>query len=133
MVIMCTLLSLNSSSVVLKYFKCCSDTWTKTQNSPRYKVKQNVFFYDINNIKKRDNKLLRWVFEHKQIIFSHISSTQLQINIRVIVLGQNNNVHIQKSFLAQTLLLQKRNDLSVCLCCYFRVLKYRNSQLKPPN
>lgn len=52
-------------------------------------------------LKKRDNKLLRWVFEHKQIIFSHISSTQLQINIRIIVLGQNNNVHIQKSFLAK--------------------------------
>lgn len=86
MEIMRTPLSLNSSSVVLKYFKCCSDTRIKPQNSPRYKVKQNVFFYDINNIKKRD-KLLRWVFEHKQIIFSHISSTQLQINIRIIVLG----------------------------------------------
>lgn len=97
MEIMRTLLSLNSSSV-LKYFKCCSETRIQTPNSPRYKVKQNVFFYDINNIKKRD-KLLRWVFEHKQIVFSHISSTQLQIS--ELVLGQNNNVHIQKSFLAK--------------------------------
>lgn len=111
--------SSNCSSVVLKYFKGCSDSRIRTPNLPLDRVKQTGFF-DINNIKT----ILSPLFTFHQ---------QLQINSGYQSLDRTVMCIFRNHFFPRS---PKPADMEnkwskYFLCHYLRVLKYRYSQFKP--